>query len=58
MKEERSGSLFMSMLAVAFIVLRLTKAIEWSWIWVLAPIWIPVALALLVAILAAFRKER
>lgn len=30
-------------LLVAFIVLRLCGVIEWNWIWVLAPAWIPLA---------------
>ena len=28
-----------SMLAVAFIVLRLCGVIDWHWAWVLAPLW-------------------
>ena len=34
------------LLTVAFIVLKLCKVISWSWLWVLAPIWIPLAIAL------------
>lgn len=39
-----------ALLLVAFIVLKLCKVIAWSWWWVLAPAWIPVAIVLLVAI--------
>ena len=35
---------FCGVLAIVFIVLKLTKLIAWDWLWVLAPIWIPVAL--------------
>lgn len=35
---------FCGLLTVAFIVLKLCKVITWSWLWVLAPLWIPVAL--------------
>jgi len=35
------------MLTLLFIYLKLTHAIEWSWIWVLAPQWILAALILL-----------
>lgn len=35
-----------TMLGVAFIVLKLCNVIAWPWLWVLAPIWIPVAFAL------------
>ena len=37
---------FCGLLAVAFIVLKLTDVINWSWLWVLAPIWIPTAITL------------
>jgi hypothetical protein len=30
-----------SMLLVVFITLKLCKVITWSWVWVLAPAWIP-----------------
>ncbi len=32
------------MLTVLFVGLRLTDHIDWSWIWVLSPMWIPLAL--------------
>lgn len=40
-------SIFSSLLAVAFIVLKLTGVIDWSWWWVLSPLWITLALGLL-----------
>lgn len=33
---------FWDLLVVAFIVLKLCGVIKWSWIWVLAPFWIPI----------------
>ena len=36
---------FCGLLTIAFIVLKLTGVISWSWVWVLAPIWIPLAIA-------------
>lgn len=41
---------FAGLLAVAFIVLKLTGVISWSWWWVLAPLWLPVALLLAFAV--------
>lgn len=41
-----------SLLAVAFIILKLCGVIQWSWVWVLSPIWIPFALFLLFAVVA------
>lgn len=40
-----------SLLAVAFIVLKLCNVIDWSWWWVLSPIWIPIALIVILLIL-------
>lgn len=41
-----SGVGFCGLLTVAFVVLKLTGVIKWSWLWVLAPMWIPVGLFL------------
>lgn len=38
------GLSFLSALQIAFIVLKLTGFIEWSWLWVLSPTWLPVML--------------
>lgn len=35
------GMGFLSWLTIAFVVLKLTGYIGWSWWWVLAPLWIP-----------------
>ena len=36
------------MLTILFIALKLTGYIEWSWWWVLAPLWMPIVIALLI----------
>lgn len=36
-----SGIGFSGLLTILFIALKLTGVITWSWLWVLAPIWIP-----------------
>lgn len=41
-----SGIGFFGLLAVLFIGLKLTHYIDWSWWWVLAPIWIGWAVVL------------
>ena len=33
-------------LLIVFIVLKLTDLINWSWVWVLAPFWIPACMAI------------
>ena len=35
------GGGFTGLLTILFIGLKLTKYIDWSWWWVLSPIWIP-----------------
>jgi len=32
------------LIAVTFMVLKLTGVIAWGWLWVFAPIWIPMAI--------------
>ena len=39
---------FTGLLGLVFIILKLCGVISWSWLWVLAPLWIPLALALVV----------
>lgn len=46
-----TGLSFTSALLLIFVVLKLCGVISWSWLWVLSPIWIPLALcAILVTI--------
>lgn len=42
------GPGFLGLLAILFIGLKLTGYITWSWLWVLAPIWIPFAFVLVI----------
>ena len=52
---------FAGVLTIVFIVLKLTEVISWSWWWVLAPLWLPLAVfALISAILigTAFWMEK
>ena len=48
---------FVSALTLIFIVLRLTGVIEWSWLWVLSPLWISAivsfTLLILIVVIAA-----
>lgn len=39
---------FCGALTIVFIVLKLLGKISWSWVWVLAPTWIPAALVIIV----------
>ena len=53
----QSGGIgFCGLLTILFIGLKLTNYIEWSWFWVLSPLWIPLATVLLVFVII-FAKE-
>lgn len=41
------GGIFLPLLAILFIALKLTDYIDWSWLWVLSPIWLPIAIVAL-----------
>lgn len=41
-----------SLLGTLFVGLKLTGYINWPWIWVLAPFWVPVALVLVLGAIA------
>lgn len=47
---------FTGLLAIVFIVLKLTKVIAWSWWWVLSPLWIPVLIVILLVIIYGIIK--
>jgi len=38
------------LLGIAFVVLKLCHVIDWSWWWVLAPFWVPLALVLVLGV--------
>lgn len=31
-------------LTLIFIILKVTETIDWSWLWVLSPLWLPLAI--------------
>ena len=45
-----SGNIFVSLLTVLFIGLKLTDVIDWSWWWVLSPLWISFGVAIVALI--------
>jgi hypothetical protein len=47
-----AGPSLCSMLLIAFIVLKLCNVISWSWWWVMSPLWIPMAIVLVILIIA------
>lgn len=56
-KESIGGGLgILDVLAIVLIVLKLCGVINLSWLWVLAPIWIPLAILLIVFIIVVGRE--
>ena len=43
---------FCEALTLLFIAFRLTGVIAWSWLWVLAPLWLPAAILIIAAFFA------
>lgn len=43
MQETGSGFSLAWALGIVFVVLKLVGVIAWSWLWVLAPFWLPLA---------------
>ena len=48
---------FASLLTVLFVALKLTDYIDWSWWWVLSPMWICLLLWLVFAIAVVWAKS-
>lgn len=48
-----TGMGFLPTLCLIFITLKLCGVINWSWWWVLAPIWMPIVLVLVIIIILA-----
>lgn len=43
---------FLNIITVIFIILKLTGTIDWSWIWVLSPLWINLILCGIITVVA------
>ena len=46
------GIKFSQLLTVIFITLKLCNVIDWPWIWVLSPLWIPFVIIVAITLLA------
>ena len=58
-ENETTGIKFVDLLMILFIGLRLAGVISWSWIWVLAPMWIPLGIWVIsVLVMVISRKRR
>lgn len=44
---------FGGVLFIVFLILKLTHVIDWSWWWITAPLWIPLALSVVIILIVA-----
>ena len=49
---------FIGLLTLLFIALKLCGVIDWSWWWVLSPVWITVVVAFIAAVIVAMIREK
>lgn len=42
-----------TILFILFLVLKLTRNIDWSWWWVTAPLWIPISIIAIISVVVA-----
>ena len=56
-RESTGGIGFTELLTIAFIVLKLCGVIDWSWMWVLSPIWISAILVVVILLIALIVKR-
>ena len=53
MSNKKSGcSVSLPLVTLILVILKLTGVIDWSWVWVTSPIWIPIALVLFILFVA------
>ena len=52
------GVSFSGLLTILFIGLKLVRVINWSWWWVLSPLWIEAALLIIVVCVVMLFQER
>ena len=53
MTDKKSGcSVSLPMITLILVILKLTGVINWSWVWVTSPIWIPIALVFFILAVA------
>lgn len=50
---QQGGIGFFGLLTIAFVVLKLTGFISWSWWWVLAPLWMHIPILIMFAAMKA-----
>lgn len=58
-KTDVNGSIgFIELLQLVFIVLKLCGVINWSWVWVLSPLWISIVVMIIVILIFVIKIRR
>lgn len=52
--KNNNGIGFFGLLTIVFIVLKLLNLINWSWVWVLSPLWILTILAIILFVISLY----
>lgn len=52
------GASGLTLLQIAFIVLKLCNVIRWKWLWVLAPTWIPILILIIFLVIMFLLRNR
>ena len=53
-----SGIGICGVLTIVFIILKLVGVINWSWLWVLCPLWINILLTVIVLVIIAIIDDK
>lgn len=56
-KTSGGGIGFCGLLTIVFIALKLLGVIQWSWVWILSPIWIPLIIVIILFIIIFKRLQ-
>lgn len=48
--------IFCTVMLAVFVALKLANVIAWSWLWVFAPLWVPIAIALFLVVIGFLRE--
>lgn len=58
MNEKKSnGSWLIWVFTLLFVAMKLMGYIDWSWIWVLSPVWIPIAIVIVAGFISGIIKD-
>ena len=56
--KERNGLTLADVLLVVFIILKLCGVVNWSWWWVLSPVWISLIIVIICYLIQEKQNER